>query len=117
MFEQFDENAIGKPYKEAIPMADAWIMLAKVLKIEEGQSFEAMNEPNGGLRVVVGVRKCYAVNARIFRRKHAQPGHRRIAYDDVMVNEMFGLEPGFEYYLDVRDDAVVMDGRGYHWPE
>ncbi len=110
-----NKESIGKPLCEVTSISGLLIMSGQVLEIEEGEKWENTQEPRGGLKIVLGIKKEYAVKARIFRSWRSPRGIKRYPFGDRKLNETFGITPGREYYIEVEPDAVVMDGRQYVW--
>ncbi len=83
---------------------------ALVLAIDDGQVLEAANEPNGGLKVIIGFSvPRIAVEGRLFKR-HGD----RFSLDTQLVNKT--LDAKLPLYAEIDDDAVILDGEGFEWP-
>ena len=82
---------------------------ALVLAIDDGQVLEAANEPNGGLKVIIGFSiPRIAVEGRLFKR-HGN----RFSLDTRLVNKTFDTK--LPLYAEIDNDAVILDGSGFDW--
>ncbi len=87
-------------------------MNPQVLEIKKGQMLENANEPKGGLQVVIGLSDRLAVEGRLFKKEFGANG-RRIPMADMRIQKYFKTK--IPLYLEVADDAEVVDGSAYDW--